>query len=83
MTMKRLHPTSKGPYAVLAVGAALSAFVASARVMAGKHFITDSIGGLFVGSSLGVIVPALHESPVRVVPIVSENQKGLGLTGSF
>ncbi len=83
MTMKRLHPTSSGPYWVLAVGGLLTAFVGTARVMAGKHFITDSIGGAIVGSSLGVIVPALHQSPVRIVPIVSENQKGLGLSGAF
>jgi membrane-associated phospholipid phosphatase len=83
MTMKRLHPTSSGPYWVLAVGGALSLFVASARVMAGSHFITDSIGGMVVGSSLGVLVPVLHQSPVKIVPVVSDSQRGLGIGGTF
>jgi membrane-associated phospholipid phosphatase len=83
MTMKRLHPHSAGPYWVLAIGGALTTFVATARVMAGKHFITDSIGGVVVGSSLGVLVPALHESPVKIVPVVSDLQKGMALVGSF
>jgi membrane-associated phospholipid phosphatase len=83
MTMKRLHPKSPGPYWVLAVGGALSTFVATARIMAGKHFITDSVGGLVVGSSLGVLVPALHQSPVKIVPVVSDTQRGLGLAGTF
>ncbi len=83
MAMKRLHPKSSMPYVVLGVGDALAAFVATSRVMAGKHFITDAVGGAIVGSSVGVLVPALHDSPVKVVPVVSESERGLGLSLNF
>ena len=80
---RRLHPTSKVPYLVLGVGGAIATFVATARVMAGEHFITDSIGGAIVGTAVGVLVPSLHASPVRVVPVVSDTQRGLGVIGVF
>ena len=83
IAMKRLHPKSALPYVVLAVGGALSTFVASARVLAGKHFITDAAGGLVVGSSMGTLVSSLHDAPVRIVPIVSDTQRGLGISGAF
>lgn len=83
MASHRLHPKSKGPYAILGVGLALAAFVGFARVEAGKHFITDSVGGAIVGSSLGILVPSLHTTPVKVVPIVSDTQKGFSFVGSF
>jgi membrane-associated phospholipid phosphatase len=83
MTERRLRPTGSVPYVVFAVGLAAASFVATARVMAGRHFITDSIGGAVVGTSVGVLVPALHGSPVRVVPTVAPKQGGLSLTGAF
>ena len=83
MAMHRLHPKSKMPYIVLAVGLAASTFVGTARVMAGKHFITDVLSGAVIGSSLGVLVPSLHTSPVKVVPIVSDTQRGLGVVGMW
>ena len=83
MAMKRLHPRSALPYVVLGVGGAASLFVATSRVLAGKHFITDVVGGLIVGGSLGVLIPALHDSPVKVVPVVGETERGLSLLGTF
>jgi membrane-associated phospholipid phosphatase len=83
MAMRRLHPTSPGPWILLGVGIAASAFVGAARVMGGNHFMTDVFAGAIVGSSVGVLIPALHTSPVKVVPIVSETQRGLGVGGSF
>ena len=80
---RRLHSASKVPYLVLGVGGAIATFVATARVMAGEHFITDSIGGAIVGTAVGVLVPSLHASPVRVVPVVSDTQRGLGVIGVF
>jgi membrane-associated phospholipid phosphatase len=68
---------------VLAVGCAIASFVATARVMAGKHFITDSISGAIVGTAVGVSIPSLHASPVRIVPVVSDTQRGLGVGGVF
>ena len=83
MAAKRLHPNSTLPYFVLAIGGAAASFVATARVMAGRHFITDAVGGSIVGAGMGVLVPSLHGSPVRIVPVVSETQKGLALHAYF
>ncbi len=83
MASKRLHPKSKYPLLVLGIGGAMAAFVGTARVEAGKHFISDAIGGALVGSALGVLIPALHSSPVKIVPVVSERERGLGFQGVF
>jgi membrane-associated phospholipid phosphatase len=83
MTMRRLHPASRTPWIVMAVGGVAAAFVASARVMGGMHFISDSIGGAIVGTSLGVLIPSLHASPVTVVPVAGDGQRGLALVARF
>jgi membrane-associated phospholipid phosphatase len=80
---RRLHPASRVPYVVFGVGCVIASFVATARVMAGKHFITDSIAGATVGTAVGVLIPSLHASPVRIVPVVSDTQRGLGVSGVF
>ena len=84
MTMRRLHPESRAPWIVMAVGGAVAAFVASARVMGGMHFISDSVGGTVVGVSLGVLIPSLHRSPVAVVPVAGDGgQRGIALAAHF
>lgn len=83
MAAKRLHPKSSLPYLVLVLGGAASSFVATARVMGGRHFITDVVGGSIVGAGMGVLIPSLHGSPVRIVPVVSDTQKGLALHAYF
>jgi membrane-associated phospholipid phosphatase len=83
MTAHRLHPRSRMPKIVLGVGLAGASFVALSRVMGGKHFITDALGGAVVGSAVGILVPALHRSPVRVVPTVNAKEPGLALAGEF
>lgn len=82
---KRLHPGSMRPKVILGVGLGLATMVAVSRVMAGYHFITDVAGGAIVGSSLGVLIASVHNSPVEIVPIVNTDTKtaGLGLTGNF
>ena len=83
VSARRLHPTSKFQYLVLGVGLGAGAFVGTARVLAGQHFITDAAGGALVGASIGILVSSLHASPVTVVPVVSETQRGLGIQGTF
>ncbi len=84
VTMRRLHPHSKAAWVVLAVGGALSTFVATARVMGGMHFVTDAVGGAIVGTSMGVLVPSLHGSPVAIVPVAGrEGQRGMALSVQF
>ena len=83
VAMHRLHPTSRLQYGVLGVGLGAAAFVATSRVMAGQHFVTDALGGALVGSSVGVLVASIHRSPFSVVPVVGDTQRGLGIQGSF
>jgi membrane-associated phospholipid phosphatase len=83
VTLRRLHPRSPVAYWALGIGGATAAFVATGRVMAGMHFISDSLGGAVVGTSMGILVPSLHGSPVKIVPVVSDTERGLRLMGSF
>jgi len=89
ITEHRLHPKSKKPYWLLAGGLAIASFVATARVESGYHFITDALGGAVVGTSIGVLVSSVHNSPVQIVPVVNHDLKGdvsgggLGLSGNF
>jgi membrane-associated phospholipid phosphatase len=83
VTERRLHPGETLSYVVLGAGLATASFVGTARVLAGRHFITDSIGGAIVGTSVGILVPALHGSPVKVVPMVTPKAASLSVVGSF
>ena len=83
VAMHRLHPRSQLPYAVLGLGLGAASFVATSRVMAGQHFITDAVGGALVGSSVGVLIASLHGSPVAIVPVAGEHEHGLGIRGRF
>jgi membrane-associated phospholipid phosphatase len=84
VAMRRLHPDSKAAWVVLGVGSTLALFIASARVMGGQHFITDSLGGAVVGASVGMLVASLHGSPVTILPVVaSAGQRGVALAVRF
>ena len=87
ITEHRLHPRSRYPHILLGAGLAVASAVGVSRVMAGYHFITDVVGGAVVGSSLGVLIGAVHPSPVHVVPVVNDSpagrQAGIGIQGSF
>jgi membrane-associated phospholipid phosphatase len=85
VTMRRLHPRSKVAWVVLGVGGALATFVATARVFGGQHFISDSVGGAIVGTSVGLLVPSLHGSPVALVPVAGpgQGQRGLAFSARF
>jgi membrane-associated phospholipid phosphatase len=82
---KRLHPGAAGPKIILGVGLGLATLVATARVMSGYHFITDVAGGAVVGSSIGVLIASVHNSPVQVIPVVNPETRsaGLGISGNF
>ena len=83
----RLHPRSSRPKVILGVGLGVASLIGVARVMSGYHFITDVVGGAIVGTSVGVLVASVHNSPVRVVPVVDHgpggDAGGLALTGAF
>lgn len=44
---------------------ALASLTGFLRILAGKHFLTDVLAGAIVGTSLGILIPALH---VRDLP---------------
>ena len=83
VTMRRLHPHSKATWIVMGVGGAIATFVAAARVLGGMHFITDVAGGAIVGVSVGLLVPSLHASPVTIVPVAGDGQRGIALSARF
>ena len=83
MAMRRLHPDSPAAWWTLGIGLAAASFVGVARVMAGKHFITDAVGGAVVGSSTGILIPALHSAPVKIVPQLTPDTKVIALVGWF
>jgi membrane-associated phospholipid phosphatase len=84
VAMRRLHPHSRANWIVLGVGGAIATFVAAARVLGGMHFISDVAGGAIVGSSLGVIIPSLHGSPVSIVPVTGDSgQRGMAVNVRF
>jgi membrane-associated phospholipid phosphatase len=62
---------------------AVASFVATARVLGGTHFISDSVGGAVVGVSLGVLIPSLHGSPAAIVPVAGGGQTGIALSARF
>ncbi len=55
------HPDSRWRFAVSGGAAAWSATTAYARVAAGRHFYTDVLAGLLLGTTVGFVVPKLHE----------------------
>jgi len=83
MTVRRIHPGSKATWLVAGVGGAIAALVATGRVLGGMHFISDVTGGAIVGTSLGVLIPSLHASPVTVVPVAGDGQRGMALSFRF
>jgi membrane-associated phospholipid phosphatase len=83
MTARRLYPKSKLPLLVGGAAGALAALVAITRVLAGMHFVTDALGGAIVGMSMGVLIPALHGTPTRLLPSVSHQHSGLSLVTRF
>ena len=82
-TVKRRHPHSAYPWVVLGVGLGAATAVATARVMAGKHFPTDVLAGAAVGASLGTLVPFLHNAPVQLSGTASAHETLIDAYGRF
>jgi membrane-associated phospholipid phosphatase len=83
VAMRRLHPHSRANWIVLGVGGAIATFVSAARVLGGMHFISDVVGGAIVGSSLGLLIPSLHGSPVSIAPVSGDGQRGMAVNVRF
>jgi len=83
ITEHRLHPDSAGPYIILGASTAVVGFVSVGRVLGGNHFPSDDAIGFLSGVAMGVLFPMLHDQPVHVAPVVSDQTKGLSLQGNF
>lgn len=78
-TFQRLDRDGLG-WAVLAAGASGSTFVGVARVASGAHFPTDVVIGAAAGAGMGLALPAVHDAPVRVLPMVAEAGGGISVS---
>lgn len=80
---------SARPWITMAVGAAMTTFVAIERVRASAHFPTDTIAAAMAGFGIGVLVPHLHrydDSHARSIWVGAAPQRGGGsiaLSGTF
>ena len=81
-TYQRLRRPVLG-WTLLGVGLAGSSFVGVTRVVSGAHFPSDVIAGAAVGVGMGLALPALHDSPVRMMPYASRESGGLLFSGSL
>jgi membrane-associated phospholipid phosphatase len=70
-------------YTMLGLGLAGSAFVGVSRVKAGSHFPSDVVVGAMVGAGVGIAIPALHDRPLRLVPVASLDYQGLLFSGAL
>jgi membrane-associated phospholipid phosphatase len=78
-TLTLLRAPPRWTWLAFTVALAGSSFVAVSRVVAGDHFPTDVAAGAVIGSSIGVLVPALHRRHVRLVPTAD----GVAAVGAF
>lgn len=80
------------PY-VWGAATAISGYVGYLRIEAGKHFLTDSVVGLVVGASAGILIPELHKKENKNLSLYPTYQQdvlgsgydvqGLGLSYRF
>ena len=81
-TYQRLYRPVLG-WTLLGVGLAGSGFVGFARIASGAHFPSDVVVGAAVGVGMGLALPALHDSPLRMTPYASREGGGLLFSGSL
>jgi membrane-associated phospholipid phosphatase len=73
-------------YLVYGAAAIPPIFIGYYRIKGMKHFPTDVITGLIVGSATGILVPHLHKNKkanLAIVPLASRRFNGLAMTLKF
>ena len=76
-----IHPDMANKWIVWSFAAAVPAVTGYLRYRAGKHFPTDIIGGYILGTSIGMLIPALHRTDNLAIHM--ETHGGLGLLLTF
>ncbi|HWE30334.1 MAG TPA: phosphatase PAP2 family protein, partial [Polyangia bacterium] len=78
------HPHSKWRWLVWSLAVAGETTEPVLRVLAGDHFPTDCIVGALVGTSAGILFPALHRRrvPIRIVSSAAPNGSTVGVAGA-
>lgn len=79
------HPHSKWRWLVWSLAIAGETTEPVLRVLAGDHFPTDCIVGALVGTSAGILFPALHRRriPIRIVSSAGPTATTVGVAGAF
>lgn len=82
------YPNSPWRWAVLSAGAAVTAATGWGRVEAGKHFVSDVLGGWLLGGTLGYVMPTLALRGLqldlrRSVDLAGGSQAEISLLGRF
>jgi membrane-associated phospholipid phosphatase len=65
------------------VGVAGTGLVGVSRVLSGSHFPSDVLIGAAFGAGVGLALPAVHDRPLRIAPLASEEVRGLLVSGAF
>ena len=80
-TYSRLHPDSGARGWVWAGALTAAGTVGYLRYRAGRHFTTDVLAGALIGSSIGYLVPKLHETDsVDIAPSAGGLRLGMNLS---
>ncbi len=78
-----LHPGMKRKHLVWITAACLPTVVGFLRIKAGKHFLTDVIGGYVVGAAIGYVIPSMHLVKNKNLKIGTTGISGLSLSLEF
>lgn len=78
MTFSLRHPDSPWRWAVYGGAGLATVFTGYSRVAAGMHFYTDVLGGMVLGTTLGLLIPWVHRRGVTLVPTVHAQALGVG-----
>ena len=79
----KYNPESKWRIPVTAISYSLAISVAALRVAGGSHFMTDVLAGAFIGTAIGIGVPALHTLFADKDTTISVSPFGLAVSWSY
>lgn len=79
----KYNPDSKWRIPVTAASYSLAITVAALRVAGGSHFMTDVLAGAFIGTAIGIGVPALHTLFADKDTTISVSPFGLAFSMRF